>query len=273
MRINKNDLRCSFVHLHNNEWIEKQRIAGKCVADIMKILSELVKNKTKLTLLEMDKIVENEILSRNCVPTFKNYKGFPASICLSVNNQLVHSIPSNYSLQEGDLITFDFGATYQGAIADSAITVIYGKPKSEEHIKLIETTKNALIKGIEAIQVGKQVGCIGNAIYNFVKDSGFGLITQYGGHGITWNKVHSEPFVANRSELNEGIRIQSGLSIAIEPLLVLGNNTNTEVGADGWTVFTSDLSAHFEDTVFIHENGVEIISDRRDYEISNRYVG
>lgn len=262
---NLDKLQNQFISLQGNDWIERQRVAGQHLADIMLILKQLVQDKTKLSLLELDKLVETEIKHRGCTATFKNFKGFPASTCISVNKQLVHGIPSNYVLQDGDLISLDFGVTYEGAIADSAVTVIYGESQNKEHQRLIDTTRDCLYNAIKAIKIGKNIGVIGNAIYRTAKSAGFGVITRFGGHGIGWNKPHADIFIANRSLPEEGIRIQPGLTIAIEPLLVPGScSINPKLGDDGWTVYTEEIGCHVEHSLYVHPDRVEIISWRKD---------
>lgn len=250
-----------FFTLKNSDWLEKQRFAGKVVAESLFILQNFVKEKTKLSLLEMNSIIEDFIVNKKCDPTFKNYKGFPAGVCISVNNQLVHGIPTDYHLQEGDVVKFDLGATFEGAIADSALTCIYGEPKKPDHVRIVSATEEALMEGIKAIAVGKKLGCIGYAIYKSAKGRGYNVIENYGGHGLEWNKPHAPPFVANKASLEEGIRIQPGLAIAIEPMLVTGSISST-TAKDGWTVVTREIGAHFEHSVYVHEDHVEIITDR-----------
>jgi methionyl aminopeptidase len=250
-----------FFPLQDKDWLEKQRKAGKIAACALKHLEDLVKHKTKLSLIELNDVAEKYIVDEGGTPTFKNYNGFPAAVCISVNEQLVHGIPSNYHLQDGDVVKFDLGVTVDGAIADTAITCIYGEPKNSWISKLVSSTYEALDKGIAAISVGKKLGVIGNAIYKSVKGNGFSVITKYGGHGLAWNMPHAPPFVDNRSEVDIGFRIQPGLVLAIEPMLVMGT-TNTHVASDGWTVLTSGISAHAEHSVYIHHDHVEIITDR-----------
>jgi methionyl aminopeptidase len=212
-------------------------------------------------LLELNQFAEDFIISSKGIPTFKNYKGFPSGVCISVNKHLVHGIPTDYKLISGDVVSFDLGVTIEGAIADTAITCIYGEPKSEVHVQLLKATEESLMRGINAIAVGKRLGCIGQAISKCAKQHGFGLITQYGGHGLDWDIPHAPPFVSNKSTAEEGIHIQPGLGIAIEPMLVIGS-TETKTLADGWTVVTDGIGAHFEHSVFVHEDRVEIITDR-----------
>jgi methionyl aminopeptidase len=252
----------SFVMLKNQDWLDKQRVAGKIAAQVLIELQQKVNAKTTNSLIELNAFAEDFIISAGGVPTFKGYKGFPAGVCISVNKQLVHGIPTDYHLVDGDVISFDLGVTIEGAIADTAITCIYGTPKSDRHVTLVKATEESLMKGIEAIVVGKRLGCIGNAISRCAKGYGFQVIYKYGGHGLTWNNPHCEPFVSNKAELNEGIRIQPGLTIAVEPMLV-ESSTDTYIDKDGWTVWCpSGMSAHFEHTLYVHEDHVEIITKR-----------
>jgi methionyl aminopeptidase len=249
--------------LKNQDWLNKQRIAGKIAADTLVNLQRQVEGKTTRSLLELNEIAEQQIINAGGIPTFKGYKGFPAGVCISVNKQLVHGIPVDYKLQDGDVVSFDLGVTIEGAIADTAITCIYGTPKSEIHATLVKATEESLMKGIAAIQVGNRLGCIGHAISKCARGYGFSVITKYGGHGLDWNVPHASPFVENKAELDQGIRIQPGLTIAIEPMLVVGS-TDTRTLEDGWTVVTNDIGAHFEHSVFVHPDHVEIIT-QRDY--------
>jgi len=251
----------SLIRLKDNNWLEKQRVAGKIAAKALLLLEQLVKDKTSKTLLELNEIAENYIFESGGTCTFKNYHGFPAGVCISVNKQLVHGIPTDYVLQEGDIVSFDLGVTIEGAIADTAITCIYGEPKLEKHVQLIKDTEEALMRGIKAVKVGDRLGVIGQAIYKYSHSKNYGVINNYGGHGLDWHTPHASPFVANKSTENEGIRIQPGLTIAIEPMLVLGS-TATTTADDGWTVMTPDLSVHVEHSIFVHEDHVEIITDR-----------
>lgn len=256
-----------FFTLKNEDWLNKQRVAGKTAAGALMLLEGLVKEKTELTLSELNKLAEEYIQDHKCTPTFKNYKGhsltpFPAGVCISVNKQLVHGIPTDYKLQEGDVVSFDLGATHEGAIADTALTCIYGEPKKQDHVRLIKATQEALMKGIQAVAVGKKLGSIGHAIYRSAKGNGFNVIIQYGGHGLEWDHPHAPPFVDNKSEVDEGFRIQPNLTLAIEPMLTNGD-TRTYVHGDGWTVMCeAEMSAHHEHTIFVHNDSVEIITWR-----------
>lgn len=252
-----------FVKLKDQDWLERLRVAGKCVSSVMVLLESMVKEKTILSLKEISEYAEDQIIKQDCTATFKGYKGFPAAVCISVNKQLVHGIPTDYKLQEGDVVSFDFGATYKGAIADSAITCIFGEPKSKEHIDLINATKNSLFAGINAISVGSKLGSIGYAINKYSRDRGFKVIENYGGHGIDEDTPHAQPFVANKSDPNIGIRIKKGLTIAIEPMCVPNRSSIvTKTSNDNWTIYTEEIGAHFEHTIFVHEDYVEVITKR-----------
>jgi methionyl aminopeptidase len=255
------------VNLKNQDWLDKQRIAGKIVAGALKKLQDYCEDKTFHSMSTLNDIIEKYIIECGATPTFKGYKksggpDFPAGVCISINRALVHGIPDDTVLAEGDVVSFDLGATYQGAIADSAITCIFGKAKDPKHVQVVEATQEALMRGIQAIEVGKRLGCIGNAISKYAKSQGFSLVTQYGGHGLDWDKAHASPFVANKAESNEGIRLQENITLAIEPLLVIGPSSRTRTLNDGWTVVCDDICAHFEHTVFLHKDHVEIITDR-----------
>lgn len=251
----------SLVRLKDNDWLEKQRVAGRIAAETLLLLADAVKTGKQLNLNQLNQMGEDYITKNGGSCTFKGYKGFPAGVCISVNKELVHGIPKDYDLKDGDLISFDLGVTYKSAIADTAITCIVGAPHSDRHVTLVKATEESLMKGIGAVQVGKQLGVIGHAIYNHAKPYGFGVINNYGGHGLDWDIPHAPPFVENKSDENRGIRIQPGLAIAIEPMLVLGSTTTSTL-SDGWTIVTPDLGAHFEHSIYVHEDHVEIITDR-----------
>ena len=254
----------AFVKLKNSDWLERQRVAGKIVAKTLSMLEKLVSEGTNKSLLELDKLGDEFIRDSGCIPTFFQYKGFPNSVCISVNRQLVHGVATDYKLKDGDVISFDLGATYNGAIADSALTCIWGEPKSKGHVELIAATKEALVRGIGAVKVGNRIGAIGDAIYRYSKDKGFKVIETYGGHGLEENIPHAQPFVSNKSDPSKGIKIQPGLTIAIEPMLLpYSSQLTTKTGSDGWTVYTEEIGAHEEHTLFVKEDGVvEIITER-----------
>ena len=252
----------SLIRLKDNNWLEKQRVAGRIAAETLFLLQNALKDSPpNPSLLDLNQIAEDYIHNHGGTCTFKGYKGFPAGVCISVNRQVVHGIPTDYRLQEGDLVSFDLGVTIEGAIADTAITCIYGEPRSAKHVLLVRATEEALMEGIAAIKVGERLGVVGQAISKCAKEYGFNVINNYGGHGLDWNTPHAQPFVENISVSSKGVRIQPGLVIAIEPMFVLGSVATT-TAEDGWTVTTPDLSAHFEHSIFVHPDHVEIITDR-----------
>jgi methionyl aminopeptidase len=251
----KNNLANKYITLKDREWLDLQIHAGKCISILFSEINNYLK-KDNISLKDLENLALIVAKQFNCEPTFLNYKGFPSAICTSVNKQLVHGIATNYILQDGDLISVDVGMTYNGVIADAARTWIYGTPKSNEHVRMIDVCKNALDLAIDSVAIGKQIGCIGNAIHKYVSSQGFSIITDYGGHGIGLNnQPHCDPFISNKSEINEGIRITPGLSIAIEPMIVIGD-AKTEVANDGWTVYTPDYGCHFEDSITIMDDGI-----------------
>ncbi len=250
-------------------WLKRQKIAGRCVAACLKNCGEAIKSGLpNLNVLDLVKICERQFDLYNCEPTFYNYKGhssipFPSKICVSINEQIVHGIASDRILLEGDVVSIDLGATFEGSIADAARTFIYGEPRSKEHVRLLHICWEALNAGIKSVKVGNQIGAIGHAISSYTKNTGFGLITQYGGHGINYNQPHAEPWIGNKDISTNGIRMMNGLSIAIEPQLLLGTDTSTKVLNDGWTVVSKAgyVSAHFENSVTIFNNEVHNITE------------
>jgi methionyl aminopeptidase len=259
---NKAFSKMQFIKLKDDEYFDRLKLSGMVVAKCLKRFKDLVDAETpNLNLLDIEKQCADIIFNHGCIPTFYGYKGFPGKVCLSVNKALVHGIPKDYVLKSGDIVTLDLGAhTECGVIADAAVSAIYGEPKDRRHPEMLKYCKDSLRKGIDAIEVGKQLGCIGNAINYHVKSSGYKLIVDYGGHGIDRYKPHAQPFVLNKARKNEGIRIQPGLSIAIEPMLAIGSNKTQKLG-DGWTVVTKDMGCHFEHSVFVKEDGAHVMTD------------
>jgi methionyl aminopeptidase len=258
-------LTSELIKLKDSSWLTHQRIAGRVTADTLQLLKLRVQEGTTKNLLELNQEAEDFIYSKDCTPTFKGYKGFPAGVCMSVNKQLVHGIPTDYNLVDGDVVKFDLGATYNGVIADSALTCIYGEPKLPIHLTLLKATEEALMAGINSIQVGNRLGCIGYSINRVAKKYGFANVTHYGGHGINASSYgkgepHAPPFVPNKSELDSGIRIQNGLTIAIEPMFILGSSASTQISDDKWTVMANEIGAHFEHTIIVNNNIVEILT-------------
>lgn len=252
-----------FCKLHDEKWAEKQRVAGKCVAAVLNNCRDLVEQNIPGTSLRaFEEITETIIAEFDCQATFWKYKGFPNKLCVSINNTVVHGTVSDYTLKDSDVVKFDFGATFEGSIADAAITCVVGN--HPELQKLSDTCEKALALAIKSVRVGKQIGVIGSTIHKFVKDSGYGSIVSYGGHGIgsaNDEGPHAYPFISNKSEENEGIRIQPGFSFAIEPQLLLGRDTKTIVSKeDGWSVIANSPGVHWENSLFIFDDHLEIMT-------------
>jgi methionyl aminopeptidase len=237
--------------------IEKMRAAGRIVAAVLKELEAMV--CPGITTKELDRAAERLIRDAGAIPTFKGYRGFPASICTSVNEEVVHGIPGNRKLKEGDIIGIDCGATYQGYVGDAAVTVPVGRV-SPELERLIEAARIALHRAIEKCRVGNRLGDVSYAVQSYVEPLGYSVVRNYCGHGIG-RQMHEDPQVPNYGKPGTGPRLREGLVIAIEPMINMGNY-DVEVLSDGWTVVTVDRSpsAHFEHTVAITEDGPQILT-------------
>jgi|SRR5690606_491378 len=260
------DLQNNLISLKDDLWFERQKTAGKTVSKVLKTLTKIIKDKTpNLSLIDLEKEAEKIIKDNGCIPTFLNYKPdyadnpFPSAICTSVNHTLVHGITTNYVLQNTDKISIDLGATFEGAIADAAYTIIYGDC-SDEMTSLLQTCQNALNAGIEAAKVGNQIGAISYAIYKMVQKSPFSNITKFGGHGLDYDIPHASPFISNQNQKDNGIRIKPGLTIAIEPMVTIGNNSTYQLD-DGWSIGSKTIGCHFEHSIFIKENQTVIMTE------------
>lgn len=245
------------VILKSAEEIEKLRKSNYIVAEVLEGLKELI--KPGISTRELDVYAEETVRERGAVPAFKGYMGYPASLCTSVNAEVVHGIPSDRVLKEGDIVSMDFGALYRGYYGDSAITVPVGKVSSVA-VKLMEITNDALYKGINEAKAGNRLGDISAVVQNHVEDAGFSVVKDFVGHGIGRN-LHEDPQIPNYGLRGRGIELKNGMVFAIEPMVNEGT-FKVKVLKDGWTVVTSDgkLSAHFEHTVAITENGPVILS-------------
>ncbi len=217
--------------------------------------------KPGVTTLELDEVAESLIRMHGAVPAFKGYGGFPASICCSVNNQVVHGIPSaEMRLSEGDIVSVDTGATLGGWVGDNAWTFFCGEPSSEARA-LCEVTRDCLVAGIKQAVPGNHVGDIGAAVQELAERNGYGVLRDYVGHGVG-HVMHEDPTVPNVGRRGRGVKLQVGMVIAIEPMITLGSY-EVETMANGWTVVTRDhsLAAHYENTVAITEDGPVIITE------------
>jgi methionyl aminopeptidase len=239
------------------EEVARMRRAGRLVGHTLTVVTEQV--RPGVSLLELDALAERTIRAAAAVPSFKGYHGFPASLCLSPNDRIVHGIPNDYRLREGDILSVDCGAIVEGYHGDAAVTVPVGQV-DEAAIRLIETTERALWAGIDQCRPGSRLSDIGNAVEQVAAVDGYGVVREYVGHGIG-TRMHEEPQVPNYGRPGRGLRLDAGLVLAIEPMLNEGG-AETEVLDDQWTVVTRDgsRSAHFEHTVAITEHGPEVLT-------------
>ncbi|MBN2283951.1 MAG: type I methionyl aminopeptidase [Deltaproteobacteria bacterium] len=245
------------VILKSPEEIEKMRRSNEIVARILKGLSELV--KPGVTTRELDEYAESEARKEGADPAFKGYGGYPFALCTSVNSEVVHGFPSDVPLKEGDIVSLDFGVRYDEYYGDSAVTLPVGKI-TKTASRLMKVTREALYQGIDKARAGNRLGDISYAVQNFVERAGFSVVRDYVGHGIG-KSLHEDPPVPNFGVRGRGIELKPGMVLAIEPMVNEGIY-KVQVKPDGWTVVTGDgkLSAHFEHTVAITEDGPEILS-------------
>jgi len=240
--------------------IELMRAACRITGETLKLLEESI--VPGITTLELDRIAENYIRKNGAVPSFKNYGGFPRSLCASVNDEVIHGIPSKAKvLEEGDIISFDIGACYKGYHGDAARTVGVGKI-SDEAQKLIDVTKQSFFEGIEFCKPGQRVSDISAAIQKYAESFGYGVVRDYVGHGVG-SELHEAPEVPNFADIRRGrgARLVAGMTLAIEPMINMGDY-RVKVLDDDWTVKTLDgcLSAHYENTVLITNDKPEILT-------------
>jgi methionyl aminopeptidase len=251
------------IYLKSDKEIELMRVAGRILAETLQYVSEHV--KPGVTTLELDQLAYDFIKAKGAIPTFKGYHPhpslppFPGTLCTSINEEIVHGIPSDRTLKEGDIITLDGGVIYRGWQGDSAVTVAVGKVKPELE-KLMTTTQESLAAGIAQAKAGNRLGDISHAIEEVIRAGGYGSPREYGGHGIG-RRLWEEPSVPNHGRAGAGVPLRPGMVIAIEPMLNMGGD-ETETLDDMWTVITRDHkpSAHFEHTVAITKNGPDILT-------------
>ncbi len=245
------------IYLKTDEEIELLRASNQLVA---KTLAEVGRYlKPGVTTLQLDKVAEDFIRSNGAVPSFLGYAGFPNSICTSVNEEVVHGIPSNRILRDGDVVSVDCGALKDGFHGDSCFTFAVGEV-SKEIDSLLRTTKEALYKGIEVVRAGVRLGNVGRAIQRHCEEKGFSVVREFVGHGIG-RDMHEEPMVPNYGRDKFGIMLKDGMSIAIEPMVCMGSR-KIYMKPDGWTVVTADgkYAAHFEHTLVVRRGGAEVLS-------------
>jgi methionyl aminopeptidase len=236
---------------------ELMRQAGKITAEALRLAGRMV--KPGVTTKEIDTAVSEFIRSRGAIPTFLNYNGFPASICASVNEQVIHGIPGDRALRDGDIISVDVGATKDGYVGDSARTFAVGHCSSEA-LRLIEVTKKSFFEGIKYAREGYRISDISHAVQSFVEQNGFSVVREYVGHGIG-SSMHEPPEVPNFGSPGHGVRVVRGMTIAVEPMVNAGGPAIRTL-RDGWTVVTLDgsLSAHYENTILVTDGEPEILT-------------
>jgi methionyl aminopeptidase len=243
------------------EQVDQMAAAGDILVRTMKVLKS--KARPGITTLELDEAAEKFIRSQGAVPSFKGYRGFPGSICASPNSMVVHGIPGDYECKRGDVLSIDIGVTYEGWVADAAVTVPIG-PISTEAKNLLEVTRNSLFVGIEQMVAGNHLGDVSHAIQSSVESNGLSVIRTLVGHGIG-REMHEEPQVPNFGEAGRGPELEIGTVLAIEPMVNAGGPL-VRMGDDGWSVFSDDgsLAAHFEFTVAVTLDGPRILTPWHD---------
>lgn len=246
------------IQIKSQREIELMREAGRILDLTRKMLEEHI--KPGISTLQLDQLAESFIINLGATPSFKGYHGFPGSICTSINEVVVHGIPSNkHILKEGDIITLDFGVNYKGYHADSATTYPVGKVKPEIE-KLLEVTEKSLYVGLEQAKPGNQVSDISHAIETYVKPFGYGIVEEFTGHGIG-RSLHEDPYVPNFGKPHQGPVLKPGMTFCVEPMVNLGTK-RVKILSDNWTTVTTDRkpSAHFEHMIVITETGYEILT-------------
>jgi len=247
------------IFLKSEDEIAKMREAGRIVAGTIDRVVAAV--RPGISTADLDRVAEEFIRERRATPSFLGYRGFPASICASVNDEVVHGIPSpSRRLADGDLLSLDFGAIWEGFHADSAVTVFVGEPPSAEAEKLVRVTEESLEAAISEIREGARLGDVGHAVQQVVEGAGFSVVREYVGHGIG-RALHEDPQIPNYGQPGKGLPLKRGMVVAVEPMVNMGD-WPTRALADGWTVVTADgsLSAHFEHTIALTANGPEVLT-------------
>jgi methionyl aminopeptidase len=245
------------IALKNKAELELMRAAGRISAEALKIGGEAV--KPGATTAQVDAAIHKYILSQHAIPSFLGYNGFPKSACVSINEEVIHGIPGSRVIKEGDIVSIDVGAIYKGFHGDNAATFGAGTI-SPEAARLLYVTRESLYQGIEAAKKGARIGDIAHAVQSYAEEQGMGVVRTYVGHGIG-RKMHESPEVPNFGQPGRGPRLLPGMTLAIEPMINQGT-ADVEDRSDGWTVVTADglLSAHFEHTVAITDNGPVILT-------------
>ncbi|HEU0185566.1 MAG TPA: type I methionyl aminopeptidase [Blastocatellia bacterium] len=237
--------------------LDRMRRAGLIVAETLRDLRQMV--EPGITTLQLDAYAEKKIRSADAYPTFKGYRGFPASICASVNDEVVHGIPSERKLCDGDIIKIDCGATLDGYVGDAAITIPVGE-LSPEIEKLLEATRESLFKALEKMVPGNRLYDVSYAVQEYVEDRGYSVVREFCGHGVG-RQMHEDPQVPNYGRPGTGPRLKEGWVLAVEPMVNAGSH-EIKVLPDGWTVKTKDgrASSHFEHTIAVTEDGPVVMT-------------
>jgi len=245
------------ITIKDDDGFAKMRIASRAVADVLVALREAA--APGISMNDLDEIAAGIIRDHDCTSSFLGYHGYPATICTSPNDVIVHGIPDGYKLKAGDILSVDVGAIYQGYHGDAARTFAIGEVP-DGVTKLIRATEESMLAGIEQVKAGARIGDIGAAVQQVAEGAGFSVVREYVGHGIG-EQMHEEPQIPNYGEAGKGMKLKTGMAICIEPMVNLGD-WRTELQDDGWTVTTADgsLSAHFENTIAITSNGVEVMT-------------
>lgn len=245
------------IKLKNASQLALMRNAGRIVAETLALIREHA--KPGVTTLELDRIAEKYMRAQGAIPAFKGYNGFPATLCTSINEQVVHGIPGLRILESGDIISIDCGALIEGYFGDAAVTLPIGEV-GEDLQKLLRVTEESLMLGITQAKVGNRLYDVSNAIQTHVEANGFSVVRDYVGHGIG-KAMHEDPQIPNFGKPGRGPRLEVGMALAIEPMVNMGTY-EVQTLKDRWTVVTKDNrpSAHFEHTVAITENGLEILT-------------
>jgi methionyl aminopeptidase len=245
----------------SHDEIDRMRVAGRITAGTIERVLDAV--RPGVSTAELDAVAESYIREQGATPAFKGYRGFPASICASINNEIVHGIPSRTRvIRERDLVSLDFGSVWDGFVGDSAVTVVVGEAPSAEAEKLVRVTEEALEAGIAQIRPGGRLSDISHAVQQVAEGAGFSVVREYVGHGIG-RAMHEDPQIPNYGPPGRGPELRPGLVLAVEPMVNLGG-WETIALDDGWTVVTADgsLSAHFEHTIAVTDDGHEVLTAR-----------
>lgn len=246
------------IYIKSSTEIAKMKVSGRIVFETLKEVEKHI--KAGITTKELDQIAKEYILSQGAKPSFLGYNGYPASICASVNEVVIHGIPSNKKLKDGDIISIDVGAVKDGYHGDAARTFAVGEISSEAK-RLIDVTKQSFFEGLKYARHGERLGSIQSMIQKHVEDNGFGIVRNYCGHGIG-KSMHESPEIPNHGTFGRGIKLAKGMTIAVEPMVTYGNYHTNTLG-DGWTVVSMDgsLTAHYENTILITDGDPVLLTE------------